>query len=198
MKSGFIPGRSIYTIRKGEAVRDNIEGDLKIAPQEMIKIREHGEGLKGCVYYDHEQHGCEVYSQRPAQCAALQCWDTAEFMATYNSPKAKRKDLITDKTLLRLIEEHERRCDYRTLEAHVRQIESKGESAVAGVIELLRFDLHLRSFVPKKLAISSDEMDFVFGRPLVATIPMYGLKVVRESDGGFFLTTDKPAQQGDI
>ena len=195
MKSEFIPGRSIYTIRQGEAVRDNIEGGVKVTPQEMIKVREHPEGSKGCVFYDHQQHACTVYAQRPAQCAALQCWDTTEFMATYNSPKAKRKDLITDKALLQLIEEHERRCDYGTLETHVRQIESKGERAVASVIELLRFDLHIRSFVSQKLAIPTDEMDFFFGRPLIATIPMYGLKVIRQPDGDFLLTTDKPAQQ---
>jgi Fe-S-cluster containining protein len=196
VRNGFITGRSVYTIRKGEAVRDNIEGELKVTPQEMIKIREHAEGLKGCLFYDHQQHACTVYAQRPAQCAALQCWDTTEFMTMYSRPKAKRKDLITDKALLQLIEEHERRCDYGTLAAHVKQIESKGERAVASVIELLRFDLHVRSFVSKELAIPSEEMDFLFGRPLVATIPMYGLKVVRQPDGGFLLTTDESAQQG--
>jgi Fe-S-cluster containining protein len=195
VRSGFLTGRSIYTIRKGEVVRDNIKGGLEVTPQEMVKIREHGEGLKGCVFYDPQQRACTVYSQRPAQCAALKCWDTTEFMTTYSSPKAKRKDLVTHSALLRLIEEHERRCDYGILEAHVKKIESKGERAVAGVIELLRFDLHMRSFVSQKLAIPSDEMDFLFGRPLVATIPMYGLKVIRQPDGGFLLTTDESAQR---
>ena len=195
VKSGFITGRFIYTIRKGEVVRDNIKGGLEVTPREMIKIRERGEGLKGCVFYDHQQRACMVYSKRPAQCAALKCWDTTEFMTIYSGPKAERKEIITNSVLLRFMEEHERRCDYAILEANIKQIESKGEGAVAGLIELLRFDLHMRSFVSRKLAVPSDEMDFLFGRPLVATIPMYGLKVIPEPDGGFLLTTDDPAQR---
>ena len=197
VRSGFITGRFIYTIRKGEIVRDNVEGGLKVVPQEMIKIREHEEGLKGCLFYDHQQHACRVYDRRPAQCAALTCWDTTEFMATYNGPKASRKDLVTKRALLRLIAEHESRCGYDILEAHVKQIENEGERAVASVIELLRFDLHIRSFVSQKLAVPQDTMDFLFGRPLAATIPMYGLNVIAEPDGGFLLTIDESAQQRD-
>jgi Fe-S-cluster containining protein len=190
VKSGFLKGRSIYTIREGEVVRDNINGSLQVTPREMIKIREQGKGSQGCIFYDHHQHVCTVYFRRPAQCAALTCWDTTEFMTAYKGPKAERKDVISNGVLLRLIEEHERRCDYAILEARVRQIESKGERAVASVMELLRFDLHMRSFVSQKLAIPSEEMDFVFGRPLAATISMYGLKVIPEPNGGFLLTTD--------
>jgi hypothetical protein len=40
----------------------------------------------------------------------------------------------------------------------------------------------------KKLGIDLKETDFLFGRPLVATVSMYGLKVERQADGSFFLT----------
>jgi hypothetical protein len=46
----------------------------------------------------------------------------------------------------------------------------------------------VRNFTVKKLGIDSGEMDFYFGRPLTETITMFGLEVVREPDGSFFLT----------
>jgi hypothetical protein len=38
------------------------------------------------------------------------------------------------------------------------------------------------------MGIESGEMNFIFGRPLIETITMYGLQVTRESDDSFFLT----------
>ena len=60
------------------------------------------------------------------------------------------------------------------------------------VIELLKFDYHLRPFISKKRGIDPLEMDFFFGRPLIDTITMFGLKVVREENGSFFLTLLSP------
>jgi hypothetical protein len=40
----------------------------------------------------------------------------------------------------------------------------------------------------QKLGLKIEEMDFFFGRPLTETIVGFGLKVVREADGGFLLT----------
>jgi hypothetical protein len=88
-----------------------------------------------------------------------------------------------------MLEEHERRCSYSVLEKRVKQIESEGEKAVRKILDLLRFDFHLRPFISEKLGLSSEEMDFLFGRPLSDTITMFGLKVVREPDGSFLLTT---------
>ena len=33
-----------------------------------------------------------------------------------------------------------------------------------------------------------EELDFVFGRPLTDTMPLFGLKVMEEEDGRFYLT----------
>ena len=56
------------------------------------------------------------------------------------------------------------------------------------LLALVRFDFHLRPFVSRKLGIPVEEMSFYFGRPLAETIEDYGLRVIRERDGGFFLT----------
>jgi hypothetical protein len=47
--------------------------------------------------------------------------------------------------------------------------------------------------IPERLSVDSDEMDLILGRPLTKTIVMFGLKVVREPDGSFFLTVLDPS-----
>jgi hypothetical protein len=53
----------------------------------------------------------------------------------------------------------------------------------------LKFDYKIRLLISERLDIDSVEMDFILGRPFTETITMFGLKVTREPDGSFFLTT---------
>jgi len=185
----FIKTSSLFTIRKGELVRDNINDELLAGPHEMIKIRAMNGEREGCVFYDEAGEACAIYKERPAQCSALKCWDTTDFMKIFRSTNLERKDIIRDGTLLGLIEEHEQRCSYLKLEKYVQQIESEGEKAVEKIIDALKFDFQLRPFISEKAGINPAEMDFIFGRPLIQTIIMFGLKVDRGPDGSFFLTT---------
>jgi Fe-S-cluster containining protein len=192
VKDGFIEKYDLYTIRVGEPVRDNIENRLIITDRELVKIKEREEGV-GCIYYNEDAKACRTYDHRPAQCAALACWDPSEFMRVYKRPRANRKAIIYDKVILALMNEHDKRCSYSGLDKYVRQIEQKGEEAVGKILEILKFDQYIRLFTSKKLGIDLSEMDFLFGRPLTQTITMFGLKVIKKSDGSFFLTVlDSP------
>lgn len=191
IKSGFIKKSRLFTIRPGELVWDNINDELVASPHEMIKIRTMEGESKGCVFYDRAEKACTIYNERPVQCSVLKCWDTTDFIKTFKSPNLERKDIIQDGLLLGLIEKHEQRCSYLRLERHVQQIESMGDKAVEKIIDSLQFDFQLRPFISKKTGINPSEMDFIFGRPLIQTIIMFGLKVDREPDGSFFLTTIK-------
>ncbi|MCU0594110.1 MAG: YkgJ family cysteine cluster protein [Desulfobacterota bacterium] len=182
---GFIRLGSLYTLRKGELVRDNVHGGIVPAVQEMIKVRDK-EG--GCTFYTAEEKACGIYENRPAQCASLKCWDPEEFMELYQTPKLQRQDVIENGVLLGLIEEQDKRCSYALLSDHVRRISEDGEKAVEKILELLKFDFHLRPFLARKLGLPMEEMDFFFGRPLTETVVMFGLKVERQPDGGFLLT----------
>jgi len=184
---GFIERGNLYTIRLGELVRDNIRGELRVTDKEIIKVHEKEKSL-GCIYYDEKAKACTIYEYRPIQCKALACWDESEFMRVYARPKVDRKDIIRDKIILGLMKEHDKRCSYSELDKCVRQIEQAGERAIGRILEALRFDQHIRTFTSKKLGISLSEMGFLFGRPLTQTITMFGLKVIKESDGSFFLT----------
>ena len=189
---GFIERGNLYTIRLGELVRDNIRGELIVTDQEIIKIKEKEKNL-GCIYFDEKAKACTIYEYRPIQCKALACWDESEFMRVYARPKVDRRDIIRDKIILGLMKEHDKRCSYSELDKGVRQIEQEGERAIGRILEALRFDQHIRTFTSKKLGIDSSEMDFLFGRPLTQTITMFGLKVIKKSDGSFFLTVlDSP------
>lgn len=187
VRDGFIEKGGLYSIRVGEPVRDNIENKLIITDREFIKVREKKQG-SGCIYYDEEAKACRIYDHRPAQCAALACWDSTEFIRVYKRPKADRKAIIYDRVLMALMDEHGTKCSYSKLDGLARMIEKEGEKAVGRILELLRFDHHIRTFTTKKLDIDSGEIDFYFGRPVTQTITMFGLQVVREPDGSFFLT----------
>ncbi len=182
----------LYAVRVGELIQDNIRDELKINDRELIKVREKESG-GGCIFYDDAEKRCTIYGQRPAQCKALTCWDEREFMRVYEGPKAGRKEIIHDQTVLRLIDEHEKRCAYAQLDSCVKKIESDGEKAVERILEILKFDHDIRLLIPEKLGIDLDEMDLILGRPLTKTIAMFGLKVVREPDGSFFLTVLDPS-----
>lgn len=189
IKNGTLQKCNLYAIRRGELVNDTISDGLTITPRELIKICERGGERGGCIYYDEAGRACTIYEQRPAQCSALKCWDTTEFLRVYGGPKPVRKDIIEDRILLGVIEEHEKRCSYSTLETYVKQVEVDGEKAVEKILELLRFDHHLRPFMSEKLGLNPEETDLFFGRSLIETVTMFGLKVTREPDGTFSLTT---------
>ena len=172
-------------------VRDNIHGTIAITDREMIKVKERDGDHGGCPFFEEHAKACQIYNQRPLQCVALKCWDTKDFMGLYAGPKLVRDDLIKDDVLRGFVEVHEKRCSYSLMESHVRGIEKEGENAVNRIMEVLKFDFHLRPFVSRRLGISDQEMDFIFGRPIINTISMFGLKVIQEPDGTFFLTTAK-------
>jgi len=187
VNENVIERSDLYNVRVGELVQDNIRDELKVTDTELIKVREKESG-GGCSFYDDAEKACTIYGHRPAQCKALACWDESEFMRVYSKPKAGRKEIIHDQTLLRLIDEHEKRCAYTQLERYVKKIERDGEAAVEKILEILKFDHDIRLLIPEKLGVDSDEVDLILGRPLTETIIMFGMKVVREPDGLFLLT----------
>jgi Fe-S-cluster containining protein len=179
----------LYTIRKGELVRDNIHDALKFTDQELIKLRELETG-KGCILYDGAKKACTIYDERPSQCRAFACWDDGEFEQIFSGPKANREDIIRDPNLLRLISAHEKTCDYQVISDYVKQIRQQGESAVKKVLKILEYDQDIRRLTHEKLGIDLRELNLLYGRPLTETISMFGLKIKQEADGSFLLTTE--------
>lgn len=179
---GILERAHVYTLRKGEAVR-NIDETLMVLEQEIIKIKGHGEAWT-CIFYDDEHKGCKIYDHRPVECRALKCWDLREFTEVMARPHLQRKDLVKqDDGIFKIICAHEQRCAYETLHSAARELcRPDSEKAAEKILDLLKYDYHMRPFLAEKLNIASNTMDFFFGRPLATTIRMFGLCVKQEGD----------------
>ncbi len=185
VREGFIQLKDLYTIRNGEPVRDTVRGGVKETDHEFIKIRETS---GDCVYFDGSQNACCIYVHRPVQCAAQKCWDEREFMRVYAEAKATRRDLITNPSLLKVVEAHERQCPIPEMAHWIKQIGHQGETAIAPVLKMLKFDHDLRAMMPERLRIDAGELNLILGRPLTEIIEGFGLRVLTQADGSFFMT----------
>jgi len=178
----------VYTIRAGEVVWDNLEDRLITSSFELLKFKESEEGY--CIFYKHEEKSCMIYDIRPIQCRAFFCTDPGEFYKIFERPKLTRYHLFKDSNIMRLIEEHEKKCNHDLLDKMIKQIEQDGEAAVKNVLSILRYDHELRLAVKTKLNIPEEYMDLIFGRPLSKSIEYYGFKLQRE--GNTFTLTLSP------
>jgi Fe-S-cluster containining protein len=183
---GVLEKIHVYTLRKGEVIR-NIDDSLMILEGEMIKIKGEGETWS-CMLYDDNEKACKIYQHRPAECRALKCWDPRDLIEVMATPRLQRTNLINqDDGILKIIEAHEQRCAYETLEAAVMGLQQPGsDKAVEKILDLLQYDQHIRPFLTEKLNVDPNAMDFFFGRPLATTIRRFGL-CVKEEGGGFTL-----------
>ena len=184
---GVLKKADVYTLRKGEVVR-NIDETLMVIEREMIKIKGRG-GSWSCIFYDDDENACKIYQRRPAECRALQCWNLTNLREVMTRPCLQRADLIdSGDGVLRIIEAHEEKCAYAVLDEAVKGLQqADSDDAAKKILDLLQYDNYLRPFLAEKLGMDPGVMDFFFGRPLEDTIRMHGLCVKKDSDG-FLLT----------
>jgi Fe-S-cluster containining protein len=187
---GILTRDQVYTLRRGEVIRD-IDDALMVLEEEMLKIKGQAEGWT-CIFYD-DLTECRIYDHRPAECRALKCWDLKDIKAVMARPRLKRRDLLgPDHEILKIIDAHEKRCAYGTLESAVRGLEGPHpEGAVEAILDLLQYDHYMRPLIGEKLNIPASAMDFLFGRALTTTIGMFGLRV-RQEDDSFILMPKGP------
>lgn len=176
--SGKLPLSVLFTIRAGERVRDNVRGTLETAAEEMIKLKGQG-GTWTCVLYDAAVQGCSRYSQRPLECRVLRCWDTRELEGLYAQRRLTRRDLLSGIAgLWELVADHEERCGYARLRQLVAALEDGGRDVAAQVVESVSYDTELRRLVTTRGGLDPAATDFLLGRPLKATLCMFGLALV--------------------
>ena len=179
---GRIPARCLFTIRRGERVRDNVKGTLVPLSAEIIKIKGQAGGWT-CLFYDQATRGCRIYDHRPLECRALNCRDTRRIEAIYEANRLTRQDLLAGiDGLWELIEDHEQRCSYAGLHARVEAGTHGGRlKQEKAILEILSFDTHIRRLTVEKGGLESRMLDFVFGRPLAETIRMFDIKLVKKN-----------------
>ena len=174
---GIIPGSHLFTIRKGEPALENIKHRLISVETDIIKIK----GKPGrweCRYYDSRTRQCSIYSERPEECRVLACWDTRPIEAVYTTRHLTRKDLLSDvQGIWELIEDHQRRCDYATILGLHERIDTHRDKTVKNKLrEIAAYDRQIRLTLIEN-SVAPDLMDFLFGRPLIDTLPPLGIQL---------------------
>lgn len=164
--SGSIPVSSLYTIRKGELVNDNIGGGLIRLRDEIIKIKSRPD-LSVCMYFNDADMSCGIYDDRPMECRILECWDTTKIAAIYAQDRLTRA-LVLEKVewLKNLVQTHESESDLDKIQNLVNDREAGDADAASALTEMINYDFHLRSVVTEKGNIAPDMLDFILGRPL--------------------------------
>jgi len=181
----------VYTLRKGELVYDNVGEELDYLKEEMIKIRERP-GTKVCIFFDEDSGGCRIYDTRPYQCVYFECWNPRKFLETLNEEKLSREDLFfQNRTVRELIHAHEERCSYKALEELFEKTQGGSRESADRILDILAYDTSIRPFISEKLGIPEEGMDLIFGRPLTATIKMFGYRVDRDGEGNYCLVLDR-------
>lgn len=178
IESGEIPSKYLYTIRKGEMAYDNVRQCLEPVGSDIIKIKGKGNSWT-CLFFDEAQAACTIYDNRPIECRALKCWDTAELEALYAQKRLKRKDLLADiEGLWDLIKNHQQRCNYDTILALIKAIHSdQPGNARQQLAEIIQFDNEIRKLVVSRGGLEGELLDFLFGRPLNQTLKNFGLSI---------------------
>ena len=109
----MVDGTRLYTIRKGELVRDNINDELKFTDQEIIKVRDR-ETERGAFSTTEMKKPAPFTLIGPAS-AGLYLLGQRKIQRCLSGPKASREDIIKDPSLLRLISAHETKCSYESI-----------------------------------------------------------------------------------
>jgi Fe-S-cluster containining protein len=177
VESGIIPLKSLFTIREGEPANDNIKKSIQPATTDIIKIKGQNNSPL-CRFFNSKDNVCKMYEHRALECRALKCWDTQEIEQIYSKTRLVRKDLISGVAgLWDLVEEHQRRCSYEIIQNLISLYKSdKKNNPMKGLIEIINYDTHFRRLIIKRSELDPGMLEFLFGRPLTATIKMFGLE----------------------
>ena len=177
---GLIPAEALYTIRPGEPVQDNVAGRPAYARTDIIKIKGRGAGWC-CRFIEEATNRCTIYDHRPAECRALQCWDTRAIEDLYDRDRLTRRDLLEGvQGLWDLIVDHERRCDFRRIRDQAERLDQgpkQQRAALAAVTEMVKYDESLRRLLVENGHTPENMLDFLLGRPLTRSLPAFHIKV---------------------
>ena len=182
MERGVIPLKDLFTIRKGEWVRENVRGKLMATDEELIRVKGTADAWT-CTYLDENSSKCRIYADRPIECRLLECWDTREITTFYRQNRLARRDLLAGiEGLWDLIADHDARCDYGLIAELTHQMRQRPNQDVkAQLSRVLSYDVEIRRLLVDQGGVDVEMLDLFLGRPLTKTMDAFGFKVTRES-----------------
>lgn len=189
LKQSKLPFNKTFTLRPGEPVRSPFDGKIFHLLDERIKVQEKP-GTEECAFLDGDV--CTIYVDRPLQCRAQACWDSAQYKELTQQPYLTRRDIFAElEVLLELMDEHNKRCSFSRLQELFKQLEEQGEETIQPLLELLAYEDHFRRFFGEQLKIPEDTLKLVFGRSLADLVALFGFRVDEEPDGSKRLVPDQ-------
>jgi Fe-S-cluster containining protein len=173
IEKGTIPLRHLFTIRKGERVKDPIRGVVRPVGTELIKLKG-GANTWTCTFFNQGDLSCRIYTDRPLECRLLKCWDTTDAEEVTARDRLTRRHLLEGAAgLWDLVVEHEARCSCEKLGEMMAQLKKERQQRTKKAIaEILNYDRHFRQLVVEKSRIDPEILDFLFGRPLEKILAM--------------------------
>ncbi len=186
-KENILRVEDILTVRIGELVRDDMKNVIVPLPNELIKVAP-AFGARPddwtCRFLTANNH-CFLHGRHPAECRALFCKEPESLMQLKNEERLDRKKIceITKSPAwwVELIESHEEQVTYAKLAEWAHHIETE-EECKSKFISALEYDRSFRDLVVEKNAAPIEVINFLFGRPLMLTMVMFGLQA-RQSQG---------------
>lgn len=189
VERGNIPLKYLFTMREGEPYKNPKTRQLQHLQSDIIKIKSQDEELPSCLFHDDESQECGIYQSRPSVCRAFKCWDKRQIDPVKTSPFLTRKDLLGETGLWDLIQDHQARCDYRKMKDLAEIIHAENNQDAGKEIALmLAFDKSVRDTAIEKGEMDKAIMDFLFGRQMIASLPLFKLKLETGEDGRQILT----------
>lgn len=189
LKQSILPFNKIFTLRPGEPVRSPFDGKVFFLLDERIKVQEKP-GTEECVFLDGDF--CTIYVDRPLQCRAQACWDSAQYKELTQQPYLTRRDIFAElEVLMELMNEHNKRCSFSKLQELFKQLEEQREEKIQPLLELLAYEDYFRHFFGEQLKIPEDALKLVFGRSLADLVALFGFRVEKEQDGTRRLILDQ-------
>jgi Fe-S-cluster containining protein len=186
IRSGRIPSKYLYTIRKGEFLFNKDQMKLIPAETDLIKIKINKETFE-CLFMEADSH-CSIYGTRPIECRAFKCWDTKEIEDKYGEKPLERADILSDvEGLWDLIIDHQERCSYAKMKTLTEKLEADEDGTILSEInEIINYDNALRVTIVEKAKVDPEMLHFLIGRPFIETMAMFNF-TIEENDGGYVL-----------
>ncbi len=175
VEQGEIALRDLFTVRRGEWVREPERPVLVQLASEIIKVKGSG-GAWTCRLYDGGSRSCRIYDRRPRECRLLDCRDPGPWREAYSRGRLQRADLLAAAPHFRdLVCDHERRCD---LEAAWRLLQTGDGASVRRLAEMSRYDAELRTLLVGRGGLDARLLDFLFGRPVETVLRLFRRRLV--------------------
>lgn len=189
VERGNIPLKYLFTMREGEPFRNPKTRQLEHLKTDIIKIKPHDEEIPSCIFHDDESQECGIYQSRPSVCRAFKCWDKRQIDPVKTSPFLTRKDLLGETGMWDLIQEHQKKCDYIRMKncAEILRAEENQEIG-RELVSMLAYDKSVRDTAIEKGNMDKEIMDFLFGRQMLVSLPLFKLKLETGNDGRQVLT----------